>query len=81
MIHSDEYRDWLNHPVTEEFFKSVSEGKQYILNELLSGQHLESHPRIARYLGMVEICDTVINYKPEFNDSGYMIDTNGDVVE
>lgn len=81
MIHADEYRDWKNHPVTEEFFNSVAEGKKYILESLISGEVLESHPKIARYLGMIEICDTVLQYKPDFDKDGYMTNINGEVIE
>lgn len=81
MIHSDEYADWKNHPVTEAFFNDISQGKQTILNSLTSGEVLDSHPKIARFLGMIEMCDAVVGYRPEFNKDGYMIDVDGKVME
>ena len=81
MIHKDEYIDWKKHPVTEEFFKNIEYILTIVEGSLLEGSTLHSHPHMAEQLGLIKAYRSVVEYRPDFNSDGYMVDDLGDIVE
>jgi hypothetical protein len=81
VISKNLYREWKDHPVTEMFFKTVEEITEDIEHAMLNGHSVESHPIIAQQLGLIRAYRSVLEYQPEFNDDGYMVDELGDLIE
>jgi len=81
VIHKDEYRNWKNHPVTDEFFSNVADIVEDLIATHLDGVSVQDHAILAQQIGLIRAYRSVINYEPEFNDEGFMIDDNGDIVE
>ena len=81
MITKAMYNDWKNHPVTIEYFGDLRDAKQVKEDELVYGHNIENHAQMAQSIGLVRAFDSAINYEPEFNEDGYMLDEEGLVVE
>lgn len=81
MIHKDVYRDWKNNPVTEVFFQELEDISTELEEILLDGADLTDHPAIVKQIALIRAYRSVLHYSPEFNDDGFMIDLNGDIVE
>lgn len=81
MIHKDEYRDWKNHPVTDVFFNTLEDIVLGLEDAMLAGHSLDSHPHMAQQLGLIRAYRSVIEYSPEFNEDGFMIDDLENILE
>lgn len=81
MIDKSQYTDWKQHPVTREYFSNLKDAKDQFEDKLLYGHNIENHALMAQSIGILRAYDSAINYSPEFNDQGYMVDDFGEVVE
>lgn len=57
---AEEYSEWLQHPVTREFFKVVREERDGIGEQVLSGQLLGSE-NLERAVIAVQVYDSILN--------------------
>ena len=82
MIHKDDYREWKSHPVTESLMSSANDIKEQIRSMLEEDDRvMESHSRMTNYLGKIQALNGILNYRPDFNEEGFMVDENGKVIE
>lgn len=81
MITKSQFLDWKNHPVTQEFFSDVREARDSKEEELYNGHNVENHALMAQSVGLLRAYESILNYNPDFNEDGYMIDLEGAVVE
>jgi hypothetical protein len=55
-----EWHDWKQHPVTREFFKSVSNAREELLESLASFQFVDSEAKQNQVIGLVGALTKII---------------------
>jgi hypothetical protein len=81
MITKDQLREWKDHPVTQEYFKDLKDARAAVEHELVYGHSIENHSLMAQSVGLVRAYDSALNYQPDFDDDGNMLDLEGNIVE
>lgn len=80
MIHKTEYVEWKNHPVTQALFDVIHKDLAEYEEVVFTGD-VSVHSNIALNIGIIRALSGVANFKPDFNDDGFMLDSNDKVIE